>query len=499
LAGPETSHPESDLNELMEQVVGVVARRRWWILLTAGAISLLVIALTLMLPNRYESTATLVTVQQQVSERYVVPDATTSIAQATAAMTTEILSRTSLLRVIDEFNLYPKERERLVPEALVERMRKDADVEPLDATATAFKVSFSADDPQLAQQVTSRLTSLFVEENLKMRGNQATSTSSFLTEQVETASRKLAQQEQRLQEFKKSNLGELPEQQQANLSVLADLRTQLQISMGNLDRAQQQRESIQASISENLSRLKAERDKLLQRFTSKHPDVVKKDQEIAGVESLLERVKGGGRGTDVPATNLPDDPALAQLRSQAEANSTQIQNLSKEEARLKGQVDLYEGHLNLAPVREQQLEEILRERDLLNKDYTELKNKQLQSNLASNLEERQEGQHFRVVDSASLPVKPSGPKRVEISLGGILGGLFLGFALAYLMERRDSSFHTEKALKMQFKVPLVLSIPLLLSPAEERRQAWRKAGEWVAGCVIVLAVFAAEFYVSYHG
>ncbi len=133
-------------------------------------------------------------------------------------------------------------------------------MEPLDASATEFKVSFTADDPRLAQQVTSRLTSLFIEENLKMRGNRAESTSSFLRpSRVEAAGRKLAEQEQRLQEFKKTNLGELPEQQATNLGVLSDLRGQLQLTRSSLDRAQQQRELIETSLADNLARLKAGR------------------------------------------------------------------------------------------------------------------------------------------------------------------------------------------------------------------------------------------------
>ena len=142
---------------------------------------------------------------------------------------------------------------------------------------------------------------------------------------------------------------------------------------------------------------------------------------------------------------------------------------------------------------------MLRDYDLLKQNYADLLKKQLESGLAVSLEKHQEGQQFRVVDPPSLPTVPSSPKRLKISLGGAAAGLFLGLALAFLVDNKNRSFHTEKELSQLFPVSLVLGLPLLLTPAQQRMQAWRLAFEALAGCGLIAVVCIAEFYVYRHG
>src|SRR5262249_10997038 len=163
--------------------------------------------------NRYRSDATLLVVQQQVPQRYVVPTTTASIADALQAMTQEVLSRTRLLAIIDELGLYQKDKKRLAPEELVSNMLRNVEIQPLDQKQqdfNSFKISFSAGDPRTAQRVTSTLTSLFIHENLRSREEQATTTTNFLREQVEAKRKEMEQIEQRLRDFKMQYLGELP-------------------------------------------------------------------------------------------------------------------------------------------------------------------------------------------------------------------------------------------------------------------------------------------------
>src|SRR5439155_20310018 len=125
--------------------------------------------------------------------------------------------------------------------------------------------------------------------------------------------------------------------------------------------------------------------------------------------------------------------------------------------------------------------------------------KGLQSQLATSLEKRQEGQQFRLIDSPSLPTLPSSPKRVRISLGGFAGGVFLGFALALLADARDRSFYTENDMSRRFEVHLIIGVPPLFTSPEERVRSWKRGLEWLSGSVLVLAVFVAEFYATRHG
>jgi succinoglycan biosynthesis transport protein ExoP len=495
------SVPEADsnLNDTINFALSFVVRRRWWISLTASSVALATIVVALGLPNRYTSQATLVVVQQQVSQRFVEPGTSTTAADAIQAMTRELLSRGQLLRIIEDFGLYSDMRQHQTPEVLAERMRNDIVIDPLDQIGRsdfgAFRITFTAASPHLAQAITGRLTSLFIETNLKSRGDSAARTTSFLSEQLEAARKKLAEQEQRLQDFKMHNSGELPEQQQATLGALTGLQIQLQSTTAGLSRAQQQRKSLEASVGAairgSLAGLQSERAALLIRYTPLHSEVIKKDQEIARWQDFLEHWRTGGQLT----TTLLDNPAIASLRSQVDANAAEIEQLSKDQQTLTAQIEQSQKRLNIAPIREQQLAGMLREYELYKSEYEDLQNKRLQSQLTTNLEEKQEGQQFRLVDPPTVPVVPSSPARVKICLGGLAGGLFLGLALAFLIDTRNHCFHLEKELSQSFKLPLVVGIPLLLTPAEERARTWKRAFEWLAATSMAVGVFAAELYI----
>ena len=535
--------PESEEEQSisLSGILQLLRRRRWWILLTACATTLATIAVVFLLPNRYTSDATVLVIQQQVPERYVVPTTTTDVSQALQGMTQEVLSRSRLLSIMDAVGLYATERNHLAPEQLLERMRRDIDIQPLETgsekrNVNSFRISFVADNAQRAQEVTGRLTSLFIQENVKMREHQASVTTDFLQEQLETVKNQLEAQESVVQSFKMQHLGDLPEQEQGNAQILASLSGQLQSTVAALGRAQEQKVYLEsllrgyqdrsaretatpggpsadvtttsptAALEKDLSRLQGERTILLSRYTTEHPDVVRLDAEIAKTEALLAQAQASPRAPEPQKTAHPpvlasrrEDAPTAQVKSQLEANQVEMANLTKDASVLKDKIAQYQERLNAAPVREQQLSRMLRDYDLLKLNYADLLKKQQESGLAVSLEKHQEGQQFRLVDPPSLPTIPSSPNRLKISLGGAAGGLLLGLALAFLIETTNHSFRTEKELSRSFPVPLVLGVPLLLTPVQLKNRAWRRAFEALAGCILVAAVCVAEFYVYRHG
>ena len=136
-----------------------------------------------------------------------------------------------------------------------------------------------------------------------------------------------------------------------------------------------------------------------------------------------------------------------------EANRLEIENLLRDEKQLKASLAQYQSRLNLTPVREQQLLGLTRDYDLMKKDYEDLVSKEMQSQLATSLEKNQGGRQFRLVDPPSLPVVPASPNRLKLNLGGLAGGAAFGLLLAFLMEMRDRSFHTESELSASLLPP----------------------------------------------
>jgi polysaccharide biosynthesis transport protein len=530
---------EVDLSQTVDRALALFVRRRWLILGTACAITLVTIGLSFQIPNEYTSDATIIVDAQKVSERYVVPTTNSDVNQALEAMEHEVLSRPRLLAIISELHLYPNERKRAAPEELITLIRNNLSIEPLtrqgQGASNTFQISFTASSPQLAQTVASRLTTLFIEQNLKTRSDQATTTTTFLHEQLELTKNKLNSQEERLRDFKMQYLGELPEQQQGNVGILTGLETQLDNVMSTRTQAQQQRLYLESLLNEHrrvsrrtpvggvvssngqvvspleaavrdLSRMQMERRALLTSYTAQHPDVLKKDQEIKLQQSVIDGLKIAAKAAPQPSPAQPaesasepeEDLSTVQLTSQLQANTFELENLAKKEQKLRTEIDQYRSRLNLTPVREQQLTSMQRDYDLLRQHYGDLLRKEQESQLATNLEKRQEGQQFRLADPANLPTRPSKPKRIKISLIALFGGLAVGCVLAFLMEVKKSTFHTESDAT-SLALPIVIGIPRVFTPEEQRSQSWKRGLEWCTAFALLFAVVAAEYFVYRHG
>ncbi len=551
---------ENSSTDTVGRVKSILIRGRWKILLTTTIVSVVAIAVLYQMPNRYTSAATLLVVPQQVPARYVTPTTEMNIADALQAMTQDVLSRARLLELIDQFGLYAKERQRMAPEEVIELMRTYINIQPIQAASgrrdrdvNAFQISFIAEKAALAQEVTSKLTSFFIQANLKTREDQATNTTNFLTAQLDAAKTRLTEEEAKMQAFKTQNLGELPEQLQGNLAIFNSALSQLQAIENGLDRAQQQKVYLESLIAgyqriaasgepapgvtgfvdpnrrvtplqlaqADLAGLQSERAKLVTVYKATYPDVMAVDRKISAAQSVIDSLQkstASQKASDsqnvtdshepgtaqvaqvAPVRTQPaeDNTAIAQLKSQLEANRLDIENALRNETQQKTVIAEYQKRLNLTPVREQQLGGILRDFELANQNYKDLLGKEQQSRLATNLEKQQGGEQFRLVEPPSRPDIPSSPKRVKMSLMAIGGGLFLGLALAIVSELVRPTFYSVKQVTERFGAPLVIGLPVVATLAERRRRTWTRTLEWIGGSVLAVIIGAAEFYVFLH-
>jgi len=527
---------DENIDITLERALEVVRRRRWWVIVPTTVIALAAALVTFMLPKRYESEATILVEGQQVPERFVNANTNSDLREVLLLMTDEILSRTQLLQIIDEFGLYPQERSRRSPEQLAELMRAKITIRPTEKGAdpnglNAFKISFIGDDPRSAQAVAGRLTTLFIKENNESREEQSTGTTKFLADELSAAEKDLKEQEIRVRDFKMKNLGELPEQQQGNLAILTGLHAQLQNSMSALERAREQQAYYQSLLSQyqdiadsgvslsgsstaspvdtmraELIKLQNQRTDLLSRYTAKYPDVVKIDEQIKETRALLaaaSKTSTSGRDdttqdASTQAKPTERDSAMAQLKSQLKANAIEIQNALADQKAIQSRIEEYQNRLNLTPVRQQQLTDLERNDQLSKKNYDDLLAKKTESERATSLIRRQQGERFRIIDQPSLPTKPSSPARIKVSLGGLVAGLGLGLALAFFIESRDHSLRNEHDLRRAFAFPLMLGVPVLLSKAEGRRRTQLAVLEWLCGILMCVLLGVTEFYVYWR-
>ena len=190
----------------MQRYLDVVRRRYPYFLIATFLGWLVVWGVSWVLPVSYKSSTLILVEQPTMPKDYVVSNINEDLQDRIQNITQQILSRTRLLHIIDQLNLYSGGHSQLTPDEKVARMRKDIEIELVhdarNLQITAFKISYSARDPHVAQQVTSELTNLFINENLEVRQQQSEDTTKFLESQLETARQSLAAQDAKVRAFK---------------------------------------------------------------------------------------------------------------------------------------------------------------------------------------------------------------------------------------------------------------------------------------------------------
>src|SRR5215469_13829827 len=447
----------------VERYLQIVRRRYVQFLFIAFLGWLVVWGVSWVLPARYKSSTLILVEQPTMPKNYVTPNINEDLQNRLQSIKQQILSRTRLLLIIDKLHLYSdSSQRRITPEERVERMAKDIDVELVHDSQgnqiTAFKISYSAPNPKIAQQVTNELSNLFITENLKVRQQQSEDTTNFIGGHLEIARTNLAEQEARVREFKGKHEGELPSQEASNLQILSGLQSQLQNEQDTLNAAKQQRIYLQTlieqyrathpatrtadgaptsltAIDQELARLRSKVADLKSRYTDHYPEIEDLKDQIANTEksraALVAELKTTGtRERSVEDAITVTDPALLQLQSQVQANQAEIANRDQAIAVLKAKVGSYQDRLDNEPAREQELADLTRDYEQSKANYDDLLRKRNESQMATSMEQMQQGERFSILDPPGLPQKPAFPNRLQLS------GIGVGFGFVRSEERR---------------------------------------------------------------
>ncbi len=462
--------------------------RKWLVLVTAVVVACATFVAAQRLPDIYTSETLILVDPQKVPETYVKSTVTGDIRNRLGTLSQQILSVTRLQKIIDTFNLYADERKTVAREDVIAEMRSDVHTRVASdfggsQDLQAFRISYRGRDPRIVALVTNQLAALFIEENLQAREEQARGTTEFLSNQLQEIRKTLETQEGKLRDFKLRHLGEMPEQQTANLQILGTLQAQLQAVNESIERTQQQRALTQSLMAQATavvdlddlpgrtprnvearspvplppSPLETDKAKLktllAAGYKDAHPDVRRLKAQIAQEEA---------RAAPTAATTVVANPAAAEaaapapaalteggakrekaapvphynpvLQTQLEALDAEIAKQKEEQKRLTASITTYRSKVEAIPVREQQIADLQRDYEMSKAHYAQLLDKQLSAETATELEIRQKGEKFTVLDPAVPANRPSSPNRPLIESVGALLGVCLGFAAALLTE-----------------------------------------------------------------
>jgi succinoglycan biosynthesis transport protein ExoP len=501
----------------------VAVRRRWFFLGTLFAVALVATLAAAFWPVRYRSEALVLVEQQNVPTKYVEPNVLTNAQQQLQSITQLVLSRTRLARLISKYGLYPNEPDRQDTDRLVRRMRKDITLQAVQTSnrgeLTAFKIFFTYKNPVVAQEVNSDLTGEFITRSLQSQTQQSVSTTDFFKSQLDEAGKDLAEKGLELRKYKTRYLGELPEQEQSNLQVLSGYEAQLYADSNALDRAEQERTYLKSLLSaykgmapsglpsspgdpsplvalnKQITAVQEHLTDLEAMYTPNYPTVTSTKQELTELQRKRQKLlasasKDSAKKTATPASaTAASSPDTAQVGSRLNANRTVIAYHKREIQELKKKISGVQSRLQLTPLREQQLTAVTRDYQNARAHYQQLLQKKLQSQLATSLVQREQGERFQLIDPPSLPQRPVLPNKLEIILGGWGGGLTLGVGLVALLESTDERLYDTEDIGHLAPHPVLMRLPLLASPKDERLRFVKRLAEGAG--IVLLTLLAA--------
>lgn len=511
----------------IDDVARIGWRGKWLLLAPAIVTSMVAAAYLRFVPDTFRAETTILVVAQRVPTDIIKSTVTNNVQDRLRSISQQILSRTRLEPIVLDLNLYPELRQKEPMEDVIDHMRQQVEVTTI--RGDAFIVGFRSESPVLAQQVAERLASLFIEENLRDREVQAEATSQFLESQLNDARQKLIEHEKRLESFRLRNAGQLPTQVANNVQVVQTLNLEAQGLSDSLDRDRDRKALVERSLTDlaaaakldptgepsavpagepgpapgsaaaELATARESLRALKTRLTPEHPDVVRGERIVAELErkaraereaAAIAAAAGGPPSTATAGMST----AERQARSYREELGTLNKNIAAKEARLeKLQVEIsqYRGRIETVPVLESELTELMRDYTTLQSTYQSLLAKRQEAQIASNVERRQIGEQFRVLDPARRPETPYSPNRPVIQAIGTVLGLALGIGILVLMEVRDKTLHKESDVLEALNLPVLATVPRMRN-AEERRRHTRQvmglSSAAAAGIAVAVAI-----------
>ncbi len=493
---------EASQTQLLKKYLDLLVRRKG-ILISALLISAAIgLGYYLSMPKVYQSTSLLSYQQQSINPNAMSPDIEDRIRDIVSTLTQIVTSRTHLENLIKAQHLYTDALENLPMEDVIASMREQITITP-SRVGDTFVVSYTGLDPAKVVKVTNALAAKFVEENLKYREERASETSAYTGDELLMAKEVLDKTEATMRDYKLENFNEMPEQRISNVSQLISMQGQYQLRQENIQDLERTKILIQEQINvrqdalsnqvvilttqetannrsvvsaenniiQNLQNAKAQRDRLLSKYTEKHPDIKRLDRMIKGMEKEIGSItntKTGESGTGT--TPVIQDPTLTDLKLQLKEISLNVKANNDEKRALAKKVEQLEKWIAASPVREAEWSALTREYGELKRHYDYLVSQNLQAKSALHLERRQKGSQFKIEDPARFPETPFAPNFKKILAASLVVGVGLAAGLIFVFDFLDPSFRVGAEIEKSLGVPIICTIPYVETGYEIKKR-----------------------------
>ena len=468
-------------------LVDILLRRRWFIIIPFCLSMITGIYFALTLPEIYSSKTLILIQPQRVPTDYVRSIVSSGIETRINTLSQQILSRTNLEKIIEQLNLFSgPEYKNIYMEDKLATLRNSISV---DVTATrrntnSFSITVKGAYPEKIAEIANTLASFFIDENLRFREAQAVGTSDFLENELQIMTKRLEEREEVLKVYNQKYMGGLPEQLQTNLRILDRLQELLSEQKSSLSDAKTRFIEFENSIPpeiqnfpltsgtnqteylSNIDQMKERLASLKAKYTDRHPDVIRLNKIINEFDSKIKNKSEGTEDLETSGNSISYNDTYTRQR---EGIKREIKTLEEDIAKLSDNLRYYEKLVEDTPKREQELLSLRRDYQNIQNAYNSLLNRKLEAELSVNMEKKQKGEQFRIIDTARLSKKPISPNMKRLFLIAIAAGIAIGCGIIYLLEFLDSSFRDEKDVETFLGLSVIATVPVLNNPKIDRK------------------------------
>ncbi len=433
------------------EMLAVVRRRLRLMAATAAMVIAGAAVVIAALPTEYRVGAVVLAEPNRPHADLITPAVTWTVEDRVKSVRQQLLARSTLERVITELDLYQRDRARHGADAAVALLRRHLEINA-DGEGV-FSVYFTFDNPQQAARVVNRLAAIFIEDNLALRERQASRTKSIVSVALSEMRDQVEQTERRIDAFKRAHATELPEAVEGNLRELDRHNKLVEIAETFRREAEHRRAMIgvgEPGHDTEVGRLTALRETavanvraLSAQYTDDFPDVAAARREMAAIEASL---------TSARARAAQDDLELRRMNSEVRKSEDDIVNHQK-------QMGFIQAHVDAAPKWGASLSVLTREQEVLRAKYGQLLSKQVEAEVALELERKSDAASYRLIDAAKVPDAPSGPDRAHDFTLAFLAALVLAGVVAFAVDARDTSLRSSGEAAAAARLPVLALVP----------------------------------------
>lgn len=432
------------------EVTSALVRRKYWIIVPTVLGTAIAGVVAMVMDPIYQSSATILIESQQIPTSLVASPVTSYADERIAKIRQQILSRENLVELINRNKLYPEERGKKQLIEIIEMMKNDIKVDLVSANVgagnsqgkatIAFTLGYAYFDPQITQSVADQLTGMFIDADVRRRTEQASGTAAFLSRRADELRGRLQKLEEQITAVRTRYTGALPDQVLASSQSSAALRSEIaridiemqSVVANNAQLAARMQDDSSDPARLELQRAEANLSRLSSIYADNHPDVI-------AARGLVEQLREGDGYVSPRAVR----PALGQ---ELQSGRARLALLDSRRAELQAQVAKADRLVGLSPQAAYEVNSLQREFDGLNEQYQKIRDRQMEAQVAANLEAEEKGERFTLVDAPQLPEEPVEPNRPMIVLLGFLAGLGFGLALTLLLELIFKPIHGRGAI-----------------------------------------------------